>query len=264
MIHLIIGIFAATAMGGMFLVYLKRSGKGISLPAALGHGVFALAGLILLVYHIFTGEYTPFYGVSAALFIMAALGGLFLFFNHIQKKPMPDKIIAVHAVIATAAFLVLASSLVFQNCSKAYATLYDMEKEKIGYVCFEEQKDGVKISIEISKLSPGEHAFHIHGKGDFAIPEFKKAGGHFNPFDKEHGLDNPKGPHAGDLPNINVKEDGTYSGTYVSQRITLRKGEVNSILREGKTSIIIHKMADDNKTNPSGAAGPRIAGGIIK
>src|SRR5699024_4714756 len=72
-----------------------------------------------------------------------------------------------------------------------------------------EEEDGVTIKLVGTNLSPGEHGFHIHEKGVCEPPDFESAGGHFNPTGAEHGLQNPKGPHAGDLENITVLEDGT-------------------------------------------------------
>ena len=262
-IYIIAIVLISTVVGGAFLVFLKRSGKGIPKPAAIGHGLFGLSGFGLLVYHIFTGDYVPFFGMAATLLALAILGGLFLFINHMNKKPVSDKLISVHGLVAFVGVLIFLYGA-FMAGNKAYAKLYNLEKEKIGYVCFLQKEKEVEISIKIKKLPPGVHAFHIHEKGDFTVPDFKAAGGHFNPFEREHGLENPKGPHAGDLPNIMVKEDGTYKGTVVTDKVTLIKGKVNSLLRPGGTSVVIHKMGDDHKSNPAGAAGPRIAGGIIR
>ncbi len=155
----------------------------------------------------------------------------------------------------------LSSSLLIIYCKKAplaaNASIVNIDNKKIGTVELIQEKNGVRLKIDIKGLAPGNHAFYIHERGDFKTPDFKQAGGHFNPFNEEHGLKNPKGSH------IVVKKDGTCSAEMLAENVTLRKGEKNSLLKKGGTSIIIHKMADDNKSNPSGKTGPRIAGGII-
>ena len=80
---------------------------------------------------------------------------------------------------------------------------------------------------------------------------------------KEHGLLNNKGAHAGDLPNITVKTDGKVSTEILSDQITLQNGK-NSLLKKEGTSIVIHQMKDDGKSQPAGNAGDRIACGVIK
>jgi len=95
-------------------------------------------------------------------------------------------------------------------------------------------------------------------------PNFEAAGGHFNPYCKEHGFHNPNGPHAGDLPNFSVNQNGTANVETVNTQVTLRPGFDNSLLRPEGTSIILHARPDDYRTDPAGDSGPRIAGGVIK
>ncbi len=146
---------------------------------------------------------------------------------------------------------------------EAVVHMVDSNGEKVGKVVLIEKNNGVSFFISLKNMPPGVHAFHVHETGSFELPNFKNAGGHFNPFNKEHGLNNPKGPHVGDLPNIWVKEDGTCEDLMVTDKLTLEKGKKNSLFKEGGTSIIIHMGADDHVTNPAGDAGKRIGGGII-
>lgn len=135
--------------------------------------------------------------------------------------------------------------------------------EEIGTASLKQEAKGVEIQIEVRNLPKGTHGFHIHEKGLCEEPEFKSAGGHFNPTNAKHGFDNPKGPHAGDLPNLEVGEDGKGTESYLNEMITLKKGEKNSIIREGGTSLMIHSDADDYVSQPAGNAGERIACGVI-
>ncbi|MGP4078386.1 superoxide dismutase family protein [Pseudalkalibacillus sp. R45] len=142
--------------------------------------------------------------------------------------------------------------------------IYNAKKEKIGQAQLAETNEGVMIKLKASNLPPGPHGFHIHETGKCVPPKFESAGGHFNPTDKKHGFENPKGFHAGDLPNINVGKDGMISVSVVSKHVTLQKGKPNSLLDEDGSALVIHEKADDYKTDPAGNAGDRIACGVIK
>ncbi len=145
---------------------------------------------------------------------------------------------------------------------KAKATLVNSQGQKVGEAQLEETAHGVKITMKVENLPPGVHAFHIHEKGDCNCPDFMTSGGHFNPEGKKHGLKNPEGPHAGDLPNLVVGEDGKETIEVIASRVTLKPGK-NSLFQPGGTSLMIHANPDDYMTDPAGNAGPRIACGTI-
>ncbi|MDW0112458.1 superoxide dismutase family protein [Sporosarcina saromensis] len=138
------------------------------------------------------------------------------------------------------------------------------EGESVGAVELIQKEDGVMVKLQAEGLPPGPHGIHFHEKGTCETPDFESAGGHFNPTDASHGLEHDEGPHAGDLPNIEVNEDGTIDTEFLAKNVTLTLGDDNSLLQEGGTALVIHAGEDDGKSQPSGDSGERIVCGEIK
>lgn len=134
-----------------------------------------------------------------------------------------------------------------------------------GYAIFKTVKKGVKVKLELKNLRFGVHAVHIHQNAVCDRPDFEGAGPHFNPSDKEHGFLNPMGHHNGDFPaGISIGEDHTGEATFVLKEISLDPKSPDSLFLNGGTSIVVHVRQDDQKTDPSGDSGNRIACGVIK
>lgn len=169
----------------------------------------------------------------------------------------------------TASTLVLAS-LALAACQTpqeqassqiATAAIMDRSGTQIGTARFYSQADEVTVAISFSGLTEGTRAVHLHTKGDCSAADFTSAGGHLNPHGKEHGSLNPAGQHLGDLPNASIGANGTGS---VSALLSGGSSEVfANLFDDDGTAIIMHEGVDDYRTDPTGAAGGRIACGLV-
>ena len=160
--------------------------------------------------------------------------------------------------------LLLFSAIAYSQASAqtAEVELLNSKGKTVGRATLTEQQGGVRISLEAWKLSPGPHGFHIHAVGRCVPPDFTSAAGHFNPDGKKHGLKNPAGSHAGDLPNLVVGPDGSAAAEVVASQVTLEQAKNSLLGREG-SALVIHASPDDEQTDPTGNAGARIACGVI-
>jgi len=119
-----------------------------------------------------------------------------------------------------------------------------------------------RVRAQVSGLSPGVYAIHLHSVGQCSGPDFKSAGGHFNPTAHQHGMNNPAGPHMGDLPNISVGDDGQGSMDAAIAGLQIKGGSAPLRDSDG-AAVVLHAGPDDYKTDPSGNSGARIACGVI-
>jgi superoxide dismutase, Cu-Zn family len=145
----------------------------------------------------------------------------------------------------------------------ANASLFDTLGTRVGLATFSEVDGKGRMGVSVSGLSPGQHGMHIHETGACTPPDFESAGSHFNPASKKHGLLNPDGPHAGDMPNLVVEADGSADTTLTVSANLLAQGP-ESMIGAQKHAFVIHADPDDQKTDPSGNSGSRVVCGVIE
>lgn len=170
------------------------------------------------------------------------------------------------ALVPAGLFLVAALAYGQANAQTARAELRNARGEVLGTAMLSQEADGVSIAVQVSKLLPGFHGFHIHAVGKCDPPGFTSSGGHFNPAGRPHG------DHAGDLPNLLVNPDGTAAMTVKTARF-----KVLDLFDADGSGFIIHANADNHANIPAdryqpapdaatlatGDAGGRLACGVV-
>ena len=144
----------------------------------------------------------------------------------------------------------------------AAASLKDGSGRVVGTAVVLQDGSSVRILMDLTGLPPGDKAVHIHEVGQCDPPSFDSAAGHFNPTGAQHGTANPRGPHAGDLPNVTIDASGRGHLEVTTNRVTLEKGST-SLLDANGSAIVVHANADNTRTDPDGESGARLACGVL-
>jgi len=181
------------------------------------------------------------------------------------------KIILIPLVILT---IILIIGLIVNQIPKE-EELYTVimknnQGEEIGTVQLTDTQAGVLMNLQLKQLTAnGEHAFHVHETANcLPLNSFTNAGGHYNPMQKTHGMKHPDGQHAGDMPNLRPDENGELNTTIMNLNVALfnetEDAARSPLFDEDGSALVIHMNADDHMSQPSGAAGTRVACGEIK
>jgi Cu-Zn family superoxide dismutase len=141
----------------------------------------------------------------------------------------------------------------------ATATMVTAAGQPAGRATAREVGGGVRFTLDVSGMPPGQHGAHVHTVGRCDPPDFQTAGPHWNPTGAKHGTNNPQGPHLGDLPNIVIGSDGRGTLSFVMPGATMA-----GVLDPDGGSMMVHAAADDLVTDPSGNSGGRIACGVFQ
>ena len=168
------------------------------------------------------------------------------------------------AAIALAAIAMQACRPNLVGGRSAVAELRDTTGKSVGTLTLRDAAGGsVVVDGTLRGLPAGAHGIHFHAVGQCdAAGAFASAGAHFNPASRKHGLESADGPHAGDLPNLAIAADGSGSFRTNTVRVTLGTN-ANSLLDADGTAVVVHAAQDDQRTDPSGNSGARIACGVV-
>lgn len=142
------------------------------------------------------------------------------------------------------------------------AALRTADGRQVGNVSMRDEGGTTILTVSVRDIPQGTHGMHIHAVGRCEGPTFESAGAHWNPQNRQHGTENPQGPHAGDLQNIEVGQVGTGGVTANLRNVALRDG-MTPLLDEDGAALIIHAQADDYRTDPGGGSGDRIACAVL-
>jgi superoxide dismutase, Cu-Zn family len=180
-----------------------------------------------------------------------------------MTKPTPRVAAGLLAALALAAACSRGGTAGTSPRPFASGTFRDSAGARVGLVTLTDSAGTLRLGVSASQLSPGPHGLHFHAKGTCTPPDFSSAGPHFNPENRKHGRLNPEGPHLGDLPNLIVGPDGSVDTSFTVAHELAEPGK-SSLLQPGGTALVIHAKADDERTDPSGNSGDRVACAVIE
>lgn len=162
-----------------------------------------------------------------------------------------------YLLLATASIFIASPALADETVS-----FVNNAGKQVGTATLAETAEGVRVTLDLHDIGPGEHAIHFHEKAECSPPAtFDNAGAHYNPDNKEHGKMSEHGPHAGDMDNVEAV-DGVLKTSFVNPHVTLSKDAKDGrapLLDADGSALILHGGEDDYKTQPSGNAGSRFA-----
>jgi superoxide dismutase, Cu-Zn family len=193
---------------------------------------------------------------------------------------------ALLVIAASATHGAAAQPATASDSAVAHANINDAQGKTLGVAALTQMAHGVLIRVELSGVPPGTHGFHIHEIGKCEPPAFTSAGSHFNPAGHKHGYNAAAGPHAGDLPNIIARPDGTATVEILVGDVALSDSHIatasstpdrptnttagtpppgaNALMGQAGASLVIHAKPDDYASDPAGNSGDRIACGVIE
>ncbi|MEP6686753.1 MAG: superoxide dismutase family protein [Gemmatimonadales bacterium] len=145
----------------------------------------------------------------------------------------------------------------------ASGTFRNAAGERVGLATLSDSSGTLRLGVSVAQLSPGPHGLHFHAQGTCTPPDFVSAGPHFNPDSRKHGRLNPDGPHLGDLPNLIAGPDGSADTSFIVPSALAEAGG-RSLLQPRGAALVIHSQADDERTDPSGASGERVACAVLE
>jgi len=181
-----------------------------------------------------------------------------------MNLPSRSQLLSAALIIAT--FSACSSIQTGNSVARAAAVIFNANGAAVGTAQLSQDANGL-VSVDIASLAlpEGTHGIHFHAVGvcDGGATAFSTAGAHYNPLGKEHGLENPRGPHAGDAPNVVTPAGGVGRVSFTTNRVSLTPGSLSLFDADG-SSIVIHANADDQVSQPSGNSGARIACGVVR
>jgi Cu-Zn family superoxide dismutase len=168
--------------------------------------------------------------------------------------------------LAVFASALLAGCAAIEPQGGAPVALINSSGQSIGSVRAWQTAGGVTFRIDAAGLPHGVHGLHVHAVGRCDPPDFASAGPHWNPAARKHGMNNPAGPHAGDLPNVEVAANGVLGTTVTLPGATLvgGPGANGALIDADGAALVLHAQADDYMTDPSGNSGARIACAVLR